>query len=65
MGEWAETLAILAIVLLNAALGLVQEERAERALAALANLSAPLAKVLRDGAMQSLPAREPPDTTYA
>jgi P-type Ca2+ transporter type 2C len=58
MGEWADTLAILAIVLLNAALGFVQEERAERALAALAKLSAPLAKVLRDGAMQSLPARE-------
>ena len=58
MGEWADTIAILAIVLLNAALGFFQEERAERALAALAKLSSPEAKVLRDGALRSLPARD-------
>src|SRR5262249_14251329 len=48
-GEWADALAILAIVLLNALLGAFQEERAERALAALQKLSAPLARVVRDG----------------
>ena len=32
MGEWVDTLAILAIVLLNAVIGFLQEERAERAL---------------------------------
>ena len=36
MGEWIDTLAILAIVLLNGVLGFFQEERAERRLAALA-----------------------------
>lgn len=58
MGEWTDTAAIAAIVLLNAVLGYFQEERAERALAALQNLAAPLAKVLRDGSMATIPARE-------
>ena len=58
MGEWVDTLAILAIVLLNGLLGFFQEERAEQALAALRKLSAPLAKVLRGGVLQSVPARE-------
>jgi Ca2+-transporting ATPase len=56
--EWAEPIAILAIVLLNGILGFLQEERAERALAALQKLAAPLAKVLRDGKLVSVPARE-------
>ena len=58
MGEWVDTLAILAIVLLNGVLGFIQEERAERALAALQRLSAPLAKVLREGRLRSVPARD-------
>lgn len=58
MGEWVDTLAILAIVLLNGVLGFIQEERAERALAALQRLSAPLAKVLREGRLQSVSARD-------
>ena len=58
MAEWADTLSILAIVLLNGILGFVQEERAERALAALQKLSSPMAKVRRDGSVQLLPASE-------
>jgi Ca2+-transporting ATPase len=58
LGEWVDTLAILAIVLLNAVIGFVQEERAGRALAALRGLSAPVAKVVRGGVPRSLPARE-------
>ena len=41
MGELIDTLAILAIVILNGVLGFIQEERAERALAALQRLSGP------------------------
>lgn len=58
MGEWVDTVAILAIVLLNGVIGFMQEERAERALASLQKLSSPMAKVLRDGEMQSLPAKD-------
>ena len=58
MGEWADTAAILAIVLVNGIIGFLQEEKAGRALAALQKLSSPMAKVIRDGVLQSLPARE-------
>lgn len=58
MGEWADTLAILAIVLLNGVIGFFQEERAGRALAALRKMSTPLAKVLRQGTLASVPARD-------
>lgn len=58
MEEWTDTAAIAAIVLLNAVLGYFQEERAEKALAALQSLAAPLAKVMRDGALATIPARE-------
>jgi Ca2+-transporting ATPase len=58
LGEWIDGLAILAIVALNAAIGFFQEFRAERAVAALARLSAPRARVVRDGSSALLPARE-------
>ena len=58
MGDWADTAAIIAIVLVNALIGFVQEERAMQALAVLQRMSAPLAKVVRDGELLSLPARE-------
>jgi len=58
LGEWSDTLAILAIVLLNGLLGFLQEERAGKALAALRRLSVPMAKVRRDGRLQVIPASE-------
>jgi len=54
--EFIETGAILAIVVLNAILGIVQEQRAEQALAALKKLAAPEAQVLRDGSRKLVPA---------
>ena len=49
IGEPQDTIAIIAIVLLNATLGFIQEYRAERAVAALRALAAPQARVRRDG----------------
>ncbi len=56
LGEWADTAAIVAIVLVNGLIGFLQEERARQALAALKRLSAPEARVTRDGEPRSLPA---------
>jgi P-type Ca2+ transporter type 2C len=66
LGDWVEAAAIMAIVILNAILGVVQESRAEEALAALKKLAAPEAHVLRDGRRVTLPARElvPGDIVY-
>lgn len=58
MGEWIDTLAIAAIVFLNAVIGYMQEERAGRSLAALRRLSAPVAKVLRCGVLRAEPASD-------
>ncbi|MEJ8835628.1 HAD-IC family P-type ATPase [Ramlibacter sp. AN1133] len=49
LGEYVDALAIVFIVLLNAVVGVVQESKAEQALAALQKMAAPNAQVLRDG----------------
>ena len=53
-----EAIAIFAVVLLNAIMGYIQGARAEQALAALRQLSAAHANVIRDGLRQSIPAAE-------
>src|SRR5512143_100829 len=57
LGEWVDASAILAIVVLNTVMGIVQERRAEEALAALKRLAAPEAHVLREGHRTTIPAR--------
>jgi Ca2+-transporting ATPase len=55
LGDYVEAAAIMAIVVLNSVLGIVQEQRAEQALAALKKLAAPDAQVLRDGVRRAVP----------
>ena len=57
LGEWVDATAIIAIVVLNTVMGVIQESRAEEALAALKKLAAPEAQVLRDGHRVMVPAR--------
>ena len=66
IGEFVEAGAILLIVVLNAILGLVQEGKAEEALASLKKMSAPEAQVLRDGHRTSISSLElvPGDIVY-
>ena len=58
VGEPEDAIAIVLIVLLNAIIGTVQEYRAERAMAALRQLAAPQARVLRGGVVHIIAARE-------
>ena len=58
LGEWVDAAIIAIVVILNAVMGTVQESRAEAALAALQAMSAPYAKVLRDGAAVKVPAAD-------
>ena len=58
LGEYIESAAIFAIVILNATLGVVQERRAAQELAALRKLASPDAQVIRDGSRHVLPAHQ-------
>ena len=53
-----DTAAILAIVILNGVLGYLQESKAEKALAALKNLASPRVRVMRDGKLSEIDAKE-------
>ncbi|MGE5507434.1 MAG: cation-translocating P-type ATPase [Chitinophagales bacterium] len=58
LGEAVDAIAILAIVILNAVMGLIQEGRAEKALAALKKLSVPVCTVVRGGETIRVPSPE-------
>jgi P-type Ca2+ transporter type 2C len=66
LGEWIDASAIMAIVVLNAILGIIQERRAENALAALKKLAAPEAHGRRDGFRTTIPSGNlvPGDIVY-
>jgi Ca2+-transporting ATPase len=57
VGHLLDAAAIGSILVLNAAVGFLQEFRAERALGALRSLTAPHARVVRDGIVRDVPAR--------
>jgi len=54
--EWVDSVFILAIVILNAIISISQETNAEKALEALRQMSAPLAKVIRNGEISRIEA---------
>lgn len=58
LGEVADTIAIVVIVILNAIMGFVQEYRAEKAIEALKMMATPASTVLRDGVPHSVPTPE-------
>ena len=58
LGEWVDAIAIMCIVVLNAMVGVIQESKAEQALAALKKMAAPNAQVIRDGHQVTVAGRE-------
>ncbi len=58
LGDWIEAVVILAIVVLNATLGVIQESKAEESLAALRRLTSPEATVIRGGLQQAIPSSQ-------
>ena len=56
--EWADVIIIMAVVIINSVLGVVQEAKSEQALEALQQMSAAQSKVIRDGKMEHLPSAE-------
>ena len=58
LGEVVDSIAILVIVVLNSVVGVIQEAKAEQALAALQKMAAPQAQVIRDGRPMTIPGRE-------
>ncbi len=58
LGDYVEAAAIMAIVLLNAIIGVIQESKAEEALAALKKMTAPNALVIRGGTREIVASRD-------
>ena len=57
-GDYIDSIIIIAIVIFNAIMGLIQEEKAEKSLEALKKMSAPNAKVRRNGKIQEIEASQ-------
>lgn len=57
-GNIESTIVIIAVIILNAILGTVQHENAQKSLASLKSLSSPFAKVMRDGQKIEIPSKD-------
>lgn len=55
LGHWIDSQIILAVILINAIIGFVQEGKAENALAAIREMLAPKAAIIRDGHRRTVP----------
>lgn len=58
LGETVDAIAIIGIVIINAVMGIIQESKAEKAMEALQEMSAPEANVIRNGNTIEIPSRE-------
>jgi len=58
LGHWLDAAVVFAVVLINAAIGFLQEGKAERALEAIGRMLAPRAKALRDGHWSEIDAEQ-------
>ncbi|MEU9891045.1 cation-transporting P-type ATPase [Sphaerisporangium sp. NPDC051011] len=57
-GDWTDMAVIMLVIVVNTSVGVVQEIRADRAITALSELTAPTARVVRDGAQTQVPAAD-------
>ncbi|GAA4072079.1 cation-translocating P-type ATPase [Amphibacillus indicireducens] len=58
LGEYIETIVIMIVLIMNSVISVVQTKKAESSLDALKQMSAPVAKVIRGGEKETVPARE-------
>ena len=58
LGETAEGVVILIIIVINAVISIIQEKKAADAVLALKNMNAPMANVIRDGKMKVIPSAD-------
>ncbi len=57
-GDYIESIIIVLIVVFNAVMGLIQENKAEKSLEALQKMSAPVCKVIRNGKQEIIPGED-------
>ncbi|MGV9384590.1 HAD-IC family P-type ATPase [Nonomuraea sp. NPDC003707] len=55
-GDWTDTAVIMLVIVVNTSVGVAQEVRADRGITALSQLTAPVARVIRDGSQTEVPA---------
>lgn len=57
-GDWTDAAVIIAVIVINTSVGVAQEVKADRAITALSTMTAPEARVLRDGGQQQIRAAD-------